>query len=201
MRGLSLALACIACSASAALIPASTVSSRGPPVAAARGAAGGVASSTLPDPQLARCEGWTLLCDQLQAGHSAPGLQDALATTGGRKGFFGVYLSDPAYTVADAAIPPATLLDAIMLLPKPQAVASASACLAIVSIASASARAARNGGDDAAASASELTVDRACTLLDAMCAGVDGATCAAFRIQQVYAARGEVRRDRQEMGI
>ena len=98
------------------------------------------ASSTLPDRQLSRVEGWTLLCDRLQAGDSATGLEGTLATAAGR-------------AVDDA-------------------------------------RAARNGGDDAAASASELTVARACTLLDAMCARVDGATCAAFRIQQVHAARG-----------
>jgi len=154
--------------------------------------AGGTASitlSTLPDPQLSRVEGWTLLCDRLQAGDSATGLEGTLATAAGREGFFGVYLSDPQYTIADAAAPPAALVDAI-IDSRPQAVASVAACLEIVAIAVDNARAARNGGDEAAASASELTVARACTLLDAMCARVDGATCAAFRIQQVHAARG-----------
>ena len=191
----ALALACCcACSVTAALLPASTASSRVHPAM--------TMTTTLPDPQLARVEGWTLLCDQLQAGDLASGLEGALATSGGRQGFFGVYLSDPAYTIADAAVPPTALIDAI-IDSRPQAVASVSACLAIVSIASASARAARNGGDDAAASASELTVNRACTLLDAMCARVDSATCAAFRIQQVYAAREGVRQasDAQDLGI
>ena len=149
------------------------------------------ALSTLPDPQLSRVEGWTLLCDQLQAGDSAAGLEGALATAAGREGFFGVYLSDPTYTIADAAVPPAALVDAIVDS-RPQAVASVSACLAIVAVAVASARASRNRGDEAAASASERTVDRACTLLDAMCARVDSATCAAFRIQEVHAARGSL---------
>ena len=146
------------------------------------------ASSTLPDPQVARIQGWTLLCDQLQSGQSPAGLQNVLATTDGRAGFFGVYLSDPVYTVADRGVPVA-LLDAI-IDPRPQAVASVSACLSIVSIAVDSARAARNGGDDAAACASELTVGRACTLLDAMCDRVDGATCATFRMQQVRIRQG-----------
>ena len=177
MRPLRLALACCcACSANAALLPPSVVSTQ-------------KASSTLPDPQLSRIEGWTLLCDRLQAGDSATGLERTLSTAAGREGFFGVYLSDPAYTVADAAAPPAALIDAI-IGSRPQSVASVSACLAIVAIAADNARAARNGGDDAAARASELTVARACTLLDAMCARVDGATCAAFRIQQVHAVRG-----------
>ena len=176
MRPLRLALACCcACSANAALLPPSVVSTQ-------------KASSTLPDPQLSRIEGWTLLCDRLQAGDSATGLERTLSTAAGREGFFGVYLSDPAYTVADAA-PPVALIDAI-IGSRPQSVASVSACLAIVAIAADNARAARNGGDDAAARASELTVARACTLLDAMCARVDGATCAAFRIQQVHAVRG-----------
>ena len=52
----------------------------------------------------------------------------------GREGFFGVYLSDPAYTVADAAAPPVALIDAI-IGSRPQSVASVSACLAIVAIA------------------------------------------------------------------
>ena len=177
MRPLRLALACCcACTANAALLPPSVVSTQ-------------KASSTLPDPQLSRIEGWTLLCDRLQAGDSATGLERTLSTAAGREGFFGVYLSDPAYTVADAAAPPAALIDAI-IGSRPQSMASVSACLAIVAIAADNARAARNGGDDAAARASELTVARACTLLDAMCARVDGATCAAFRIQQVHAVRG-----------
>lgn len=177
MRPLRLALACCcACSANAALLPPSVVSTQ-------------KASSTLPDPQLSRIEGWTLLCDRLQAGDSATGLERTLSTAAGREGFFGVYLSDPAYTIADADAPPVALIDAI-IGSRTQSVASVSTCLAIVAIAADNARTARNGGDDAAASASELTVSRACTLLDAMCARVDGATCAAFRIQQVHAVRG-----------
>ena len=121
MRPLRLALACCcACSANAALLPPSVVSAQ-------------KASSTLPDPQLSRIEGWTLLCDRLQAGDSATGLERTLSTAAGREGFFGVYLSDPAYTVADAA-PPVALIDAI-IGSRTQSVASVSACLAIVAIA------------------------------------------------------------------
>jgi hypothetical protein len=192
MRSHLVQFALTCCCANAALLPAGTASSRGHPMmvtASGMSSPTQKASSTLPDRQLSRVEGWTLLCDRLQAGESASGLEGTLATAAGREGFFGVYLSDPAYTMADAAAPPVALIDAV-IDSRPQAVASVSTCLAIVAIAVDNARAARNGGDDAAASASELTVARACTLLDAMCARVDGATCAAFRIQQVHAARG-----------
>ena len=137
------------------------------------------------------------MCRSLQAGESPAGLAELVSSSAGARGFFVNYLTDPEWSVADAAEPPASLASALVDAPAEVK----EVMLMNVAMSSASRVAHDAAGDAESASASELTCERAVLLVAALAprapaladalAALRGATTAAISPPETLGADEE----------